>query len=242
MGHEESLTILYIDDNTVTNDLDRAGYRKAGVFLKPVNSFQKAADALNVGGIDIILINKDYSGIDALALVTHFKADHSTKHIPVVVTSVQDKPKDVGQLIEKGLDLFVEQPMPRQYFIEKLRHLLDQQIREESRVPLETRVEFRLGGQDGSCHIGDISVSGLLLLYTSDMALESPIELSFQLPGEKKPILVHGTVVREIIKPAGGVRVGFGVRFGEFSGDSKKRLDLYLASASGEDPELAYYL
>ena len=56
---EKTLTVLQIDDKTITSDLDRAGYRKMGVTIKNATSFQSASDILEGGKdtIDIIVIN-----------------------------------------------------------------------------------------------------------------------------------------------------------------------------------------
>ena len=240
---EKTLTVLQIDDKTITSDLDRAGYRKMGVTIKNATSFQSASDILEGGKdtIDIIVINVDYDGIDAKLTCQHFKSNATTKDIPVVFTSVQDKARKFKKMVEIGMDLFVELPVPRQFFVEKLKNLADQQTRENERVDYEGTVEFKIEGTEFSCKIAALSRSGLLILSPSELKLETDICMTFTLPTYKKPIKVDGKIVRKIDMKEES-NLGFGVRFQEFKGDSEKRLEKYISKSSQSDPKMVYYL
>lgn len=233
--------MLSIDDRTVTTELDRAGYRKMGVSIRSATTFAEAQSILAAGPIDIIVINLDYNKVDAVSACKHFKGKEETKNTPIVATSVQDKPRTLKGCMSAGVDLFVEQPMPRQYFIEKIRSLLDQKTRETDRVRHDGLVVFMLDGKRHTCGIGDLSQSGILL--TTDLELKPglKIDMEFEIPGYKKPIAVSGVVVRKINNKDRDA-VGFGVRFSEFQGDSQKRLEKYIVKSQHHDPKLAYYL
>lgn len=239
-----TLRILQIDEKRVTTDLDRAGYRKTGVRMIQASSFLEAKSQLKKQDIDIIVINMDYEGISAEAACKHFKSEKETADIPVVFTSIKSLPSSLTKSPD-GPDLCVEQPMPRQFFIEKLRTLLEQKIRDNSRVSYQGDASFSWNGQKRLCRILDLSKTGLLI--SSDLELEPghTVDLSFVLPSQKKAIKVTGEVVRYISPKTSAheeSRGGYGIKFLTFHGDSQKRLEKYVLKSAVDDPKMVYYL
>lgn len=236
--------ILTIEDKGLSTELDRAGYKKLGVTYKVVHSFKDAEEYLTKDTFDVIVVNYDYNRLDHMSICRHFKAQPHTKDLPIVFTSVQDKPKNLPDFVQAGLDLFIQLPIPRQFFIERLRTLLEQKVRETERVVHEGDVEFTYQESQHLCPIGDLSKSGILLSTQLTMKPGSLIELSFVVPGYKKPIRITGEVVRSITKGQDRPKeqLGIGVRFKHFHGDSKKRLESYIEKFQIDDPKMAYYL
>lgn len=239
---DKSLILLSIDGKNLTSDLERAGYRKMGVDFKSTASFREADDYLQTNRVDIITINFDYEGVDAAQLCKHFKRQEKTKDIPVVFTSVLSQPRGANAK-DIGLDLFVELPVPRQYFIERIRSLLAQKTRGTDRVSFTSPAQFSFKGETVNCPIADLSNSGVLLSTDLNLANDTEIYLSFMVPCYKKPIKIKGIVARTIYDDsATKVQIGIGIRFSEFIGDSKRRLEKYISKSQYEDPKLAYYL
>ncbi len=242
---QQSIKLLSIDDRTMTTDLDRAGYKNMGVIVKLAKNFHEAEEALNSETIDLIVINYDYSKIDGLAICRHLKKQDTHKDIPIVITSVQTSAATREAGLEAGADLFVEQPIPRQYFIEKLKRLLAQRTRSNDRVAHHGMATLHYEGEACQCPIGDLSASGVLVSTNLELRQGLEVEVKFNLPGYKKPVHVRGEVVR-ILKTReingeenGG---GIGIRFKEFFGDSEKRLDRYVAKSTDEQHGMLYYL
>jgi DNA-binding response OmpR family regulator len=244
MAGQATIKMLSIDDKTVTTDLDRAGYRKMGVLVKPAASFDEANKLLKAEKIDLIVINMDYRGVDAVNVTKHLKAQGEYAATPIVLTSVQTAAKVRNSALDAGADLFVEQPLPRQYFIEKLKQLLEQQTRTTERVQGHGGVSFTYGDHRETCPIGDLSVSGILLSTNVEMEDGTVITLEFDLPGNKKPIKVQGEVVRTIkfSNKFPDRQTGVGIRFVDFGGDSQKRLEKYIEKTAHGDSRMQYYL
>lgn len=238
----QHIRMLSIDDKTLTTDLDRAGYRKMGVLVKAAATYDEAMSYLQPGSIDLIVINMDYNGIDALTVTKHLKTQRSFDEIPVVMTSVQTSARVRKSALEAGADMFVEQPLPRQYFIEKLKKLLEQKTRTDERVNFGGVVEFEIDGEKDSCEIGDLSSSGILLSSDRSIPDGTLVQVSFEIPGYKKPIQVNGEVVRTIRSKDPERKSGIGVRFTSFQGDSEKRLEKHIAKFSDRHNEMLYYL
>jgi len=244
MSTQEIIRMLSIDDKSITTDLDRAGYRKMGVVVKAATNYEEARRILTTEAIDLVVINLDFEGVDGIQITRHLKAQAESANLPVVLTSVRTASKLRSKALEAGADLFVEQPLPRQYFIEKLKQLLEQKTRTTDRVVGAGDARFTLEGRVHSCAIGDLSLSGILLASDLDIQDGTILSLEFDLPGHKKPINVNGEVVRTIQfnKKFPDQATGIGVRFAHFTGDSERRLERYIAKTNHSDAKLHYYL
>lgn len=237
-----TLKILFIEEKQLTSDLEKVGYRKIGVQTIQATNFNQAMDILDKDAIDVIVINFDYREIDATGMCEHVKKQAKTCEIPVIFTSVQSLPKAVTAR-EHGPDLFIETPVPREFFIEQIRNLLEEKTRGTERVVHEGSVCFDYQGKSFDCSIQDVSKSGILLSTDMHINEGTKLSLSFCLPGYKKPIKVEGEVVRLIAADSRrSTPAGIGIRFDEFNGDSQKRLDKYIAKSQHDDPKLLYYL
>ena len=77
-----------------------------------------------------------------------------------------------------------------------------------------------------------------------EIAAGTVVDLTFSLPGFKKPIACKGEVVRLIkaTEESPDRRSGIGIRFTTFRGDSQKRLERYIAKTSDKDNRMIYYL
>jgi len=241
---QSTIKMLTIDDKSVTANLDRAGYRKMGVQVGTTSSYHDAVEILQKKDIDVIVINMDFDGIDAPGITEHLKSDERWKEITIVVTSVRSKASLRKKALEAGADLFVEQPLPRTFFIEKIKNLLEQQTRSTERVSVHGDVSYGYEDKNHASPIGDLSISGMLISTEMEVKDGTSMELSFSLPGYKKDLKIKGEVVRTILyNPTCPNRpTGLGVRFIQYLGDSQKRLENYIEKTSGKENEMQYYL
>ena len=124
-----------------------------------------------------------------------------------------------------------------------LKSVMPAKTRETARVTHPGVASFAYKGKDIECPIHDISRSGILLSTDLNIEPGTKLSLSFELPGYLKPIKVEGEVIRRISGDSRrDVPAGLGIRFDEFSGDSQKRLEKYVAKTQVDDPKLVYYL
>ena len=240
------IRMLLIDQNGIMTTLDRNGYKKMGVSIKSATNYGQMQKILDSEPIDVIVINYDYAELDTAAVCNHLKSSPATKDIPIVITSVQNIGRTLKKAIKCGFDLFVEQPIPRQYLIEKVRALLDQKTRKTNRVTLkDIPVTLVIEKERSQCAIEDISQTGLLVNTRMNLEMELELELLFSLPGYKRPFKGRGRVVRRITRKNSGQQedqVGYGILFTSLEGDGQERLDRYIEKCHSDDPKLVYYL
>jgi CheY-like chemotaxis protein len=216
-----------------------------GISVKTANTYEDLTKTLESTPVDIIVMNMDHSKVDVPEIVKKIKAANEWSSIPVVLTSVQSAPKIKQLARQSGADLFVEQPLPRDYFIEKLKNLLSHQTRGQQRVQAQINVTFSWRGKSYNCHVGDMSLTGLLLSTDLDIPSGDQLDLEIQLGASSKPVRAKGEVVRQIqIKSQGGhiQSGGIGVRFQHFLSDGQQRIESWLARTSDTSNKMAYYL
>jgi len=239
---KQSITMLSIDEKTMTTELDRAGYKSMGIIVKTAPTFPDAMQTLRNHSIDVVVINSDYLKVKGTEICEYLKQNEETAAIPVIMTSVQASSK--GPALKAGADLFVEQPFPRNYFIERIKTLLEQKTRTNERVSVQVEAEVTIGKKTNRVPIADLSSTGLLLSTEEKLSPGTKVSLSFEVPLYKKPILAQGEVVRFIEADAKNPdrASGLGIKFVSFEGDSEKRLEKFVSKTSDENNRMIYYL
>jgi hypothetical protein len=150
----------------------------------------------------------------------------------VVVTSVQSTASIRKKSEKAGADLFIEQPIPRQMFVEKIKKSLDQIVRSDARITVQKNARILLGNQVFEFPILDLSTTGLLLKTDAEIPAGETLFLSFELPQDPKDIEVRGSVVRAITNK--NEQLGLGIKFEEFKPQSFERLEKYVLSHGGK--------
>lgn len=243
---DRAIVMLSVDGKAVTADLDRAGYRKMGIEVRRAHSFDEAERAMRKGEIEVVTMNLDFPGVDALAYCQHLKRQEQTKLTPVVLTSVQGDSRTKAKAIQAGADLFVVQPVPRQVFVEQLKQLLSKGARNTQRVELKSFARVAAAGSPDrafECPIGDLSRSGILLETDRSVAVGTLVTVSFELPDSSQPVIATGEVVRILKKAAndGGAH-GLGVRFQSFESDGERILSSFITKTQAGSSATTYYL
>lgn len=242
---QKPIKMISIDDKTLTTDLDRAGYRKMGVYVKPASNYEEARKILADDHIDIILINMDYKPVDGPGICRHFKNTEETCMIPIVMTSVRTAAKIRNSALDAGADLFVEQPLPRTAFIERIKQMLEHKTRTTERVQIKSDVLVMTPKGHYACPIIDLSVSGVLVATDIEISDGTAVELQMELPGQKSMFKAKGEVVRTITfnnEKKVPHKTGVGIRFQSFYEKSQESLEKYIANSAMSESEMHYYL
>jgi DNA-binding response OmpR family regulator len=229
--------LLMVDDRTVAADLARAGYRKMGVQVACVHDIKSCFDQLVEKHYDLLVINLDYTKIDPVRLLKTVKSSKEFSDLPVVVTSVQSSAKIKAKALELGALLFIEQPVPVTFFIEKVKGLLDKQVRTNTRVEVYGKATVLASGHSTDVGIIDISNTGVLISGTNLEAGAQAL-VTLELDGLNKPIKINGEVIRS---RSGTNSEGTALKFSEFIGDGEERLSKFIDKHKIHSSQLKYY-
>ena len=246
---ENPIKMLQVDALSLTSNLDRAGYREMGMLVFSARGYDDAVKALGEKKPEIVVINLDYLATDAIRLCEFMRARDMYRATPIVVTSVQRSSPLKEGAMQSGASLFVEQPIPRTYFIEYLKQLLTKATRGASRIiPRESglaKIEYK--GGVFSALVEDLSETGMLVYSGEERLREGDIcRVTFVIPGVVEPVEVSCEVVRVLEKdPRFPERKpGIGLIFRQFQKNGEKSLKAFLEKHArlGEEQRLRYYL
>jgi CheY-like chemotaxis protein len=239
------IVMLSLDEKTLITELDRAGYKKMGVLVRSATTFEDAIRILKNDAIDIIVMNMDHSSVNTAEATVKIKRVKEWSSIPIVLTSVQSSAKIKQTAVKCGADLFVEQPLPRDYFIEKLKSILEQETRATQRVQGSVGLTFIWNGSSHSCDVADLSITGLLASTNLSIPPGERVEMQINLGASSKLVRAVGEIVRHVktSKVQDGVSSsGIGIRFISFKGDARERIESWVARTSDSSNKMAYYL
>jgi len=231
--------ILSVDARGVTSDLDRTAYRKMGMRVWTAKNFNTVEKHLLNRDISLILINLDQLNMDGVSLVEYLKKHKKYKDIPVVAASVQ-----TGRLRRKanaaGVDEYIEQPIPRDLFIEKVKSFLSQATRTSDRVATSFDAELKYSDELVLSTVLDISPTGILVETDFRTEADAAVQIKMKLPGLKRAFILGAQVVRqEDHKTETGYKTA--LRFNSISTEAKRKIEKFVLQNKMQG-ELKYYM
>jgi len=113
--------ILIVEDDTGVLDVLRIILERAGFQVSVLTRGESILQD-DFEHPDLILLDKQLSGVDGLDICRHLKTRAATKHIPIIMTSATP---DVARLaIEAQADDFIEKPFNNTEVVGRIRHFV----------------------------------------------------------------------------------------------------------------------
>jgi CheY-like chemotaxis protein len=129
---EDSLTIMVVDDDAGHVELVRRNLRRAGV-TNPLETIRDGSAALEyVFGRGprrpperlLILLDLNIEGhVDGFEVLRQIKADAGTRHIPVIVLTTADDPRDIDRCYQLGCNVYMTKPIDPTAFSDRIERL-----------------------------------------------------------------------------------------------------------------------
>jgi CheY-like chemotaxis protein len=130
----EAVTILIVEDDDGHATLITRNLKRAGI----ANNIIRAIDGQ--AGLDFILAQGAYAGrsrsgflvvlldlnlpkIDGIELLRRIKTSDDTKHIPVILLTTSDNPREIALAYELGCSVYVPKPVEAEAFSEAIRRI-----------------------------------------------------------------------------------------------------------------------
>jgi len=129
----QTITILHVEDDDGHASLVRKNFERAGL----VNQIVRARDgeeALRLiearntlssplTGSFLLLLDLKMSKISGMEVLGRLKSSPNTTHIPVVVLTTTDDPREVARCYQLGCNVYLQKPVDYEQFIEAIRQL-----------------------------------------------------------------------------------------------------------------------
>ena len=103
--------ILAIDDDAHNAALLRAILVPAGYRVTTAGSLAAARDAIQTGGIDLVLLDRHLPDGDGLDLAREVRASEDGRRVPILLVSASVLPVDRTAAEAAGCDGFIDKPI-----------------------------------------------------------------------------------------------------------------------------------
>jgi CheY-like chemotaxis protein len=130
----ESLIILLAEDDLGHASLIQRNLTRAGISntVIHVTDGQQALDYVRCQGAYsgrvpngplLLLLDINMPRLDGVEALRQFKADERTAHIPVIMLTTTDDPREVQRCYELGCSVYITKPVAYEQFIEAIKRL-----------------------------------------------------------------------------------------------------------------------
>ena len=106
----QAYSILVVDDNEMNRDLLTRRLERQGYSVTVAVDGQQALDVLSREEFSLVLLDIMLPVINGYQVLERMKADQSTSHIPVIITTALDEADEKAKCIELGADDYLTKP------------------------------------------------------------------------------------------------------------------------------------
>ena len=103
-------SILVVDDNEMNRDLLTRRLERQGYQVTTAVDGQQALDVLSREEFNLVLLDIMLPVINGYQVLKQVKADQSSSHIPVIITTALDEASEKAKCLELGADDYLTKP------------------------------------------------------------------------------------------------------------------------------------
>jgi len=130
MKNGKELIILIAEDDDGHAELIQDGLTEAGI-CNPIKRFENGEDIWNFISGDkretaksyLLLLDINMPRMDGIEVLRRMKADEQLKHIPVMMLTTTDDPREVETCYQLGCNIYITKPVQFDRFAETLRRM-----------------------------------------------------------------------------------------------------------------------
>jgi DNA-binding response OmpR family regulator len=190
---------LIVDDEAATCELIEKVLGSVGIESLVLNKSTEAACVLREGKFAIIFLDFGTALPDGAELTRQARESGFNRMTPIVLLSDDQRPHAMSQGFEAGASFFLYKPIDKERLLKLVRATqgtIEHERRRTRRVPLISRVQLRIGGQQIEGETVDVSMEGVLVKAPRSLPIGSSVDVSLHLSKEMKPVEGAGCVVR----------------------------------------------
>jgi len=130
MKNGKELIILIAEDDDGHAELIQDGLTEAGI-CNPIKRFENGEEIWNFISGDkretaksyLLLLDINMPRMDGIEVLRRMKADEQLKHIPVMMLTTTDDPREVETCYQLGCNIYITKPVQFDRFAETLRRM-----------------------------------------------------------------------------------------------------------------------
>lgn len=221
--------ILLVDDMRNFLDLEISFLRRADCRIVTAKDGVEALKLAKTETPDLVLLDLEMPRMNGIECLRFIKADGRLRHTPVVIVTALDKK---AECVRAGADDFVRKPINEEAFLREIKKFVKIVERKDDRVEASVKVDYTFKKRDYSAYTSDLSLSGLFLITSDILPLDSDVSMTVELPDgrARRKFKARGKVMR-IVEEASGdhAYTGMGIRFTDLPAQAKKNLRAFLS-------------
>jgi hypothetical protein len=181
--------------------------------------------------VDLIILEAEPTEMSLEEVVRTIRSESSASNeASLLVLANPGTEDEARKFIGRGVDKVMLSVDPPKFIALQVADLLDIAPRTTLRLTTRLLVELADGSEEALGAVVNMSADGLLLETDADLEPGQYVILSIDIDPEDEPVAGKAEVVRKADPERDGVE-GIAVRFLEFAGDSRKRLEGVLGEA-----------
>jgi len=233
--HAEKVTLLLIEDVSVTADIERSYFASVGFNVLAGSSVSESESLISREWVDVVIVDAGFAKRKGIELIPILRKNSRNRDVKVIVTSVSGDVALKKAATAVGASAFITKPAPRPRYLKEIKKLSAQKSRDTERVHQALDVDVIWNGHSLKATTLDVSSEGIHIALDDHATLQvgAMIQLSFTVEG--KALRVQGEVVRHTPK-------GVGVRFVGMGPQAQRLLDKFLLRFSMERQTSHFYL
>ncbi len=202
---------LIVDDETATCQLVEKVLSSVGIESLVMTRSTEAVDILREGEFSVIFLGFRMAAPDGAELTRQMRSSGFNRMTPVVLMSDDQTPHAMSQGFEAGASFFLYKPIDRERLLRLVgttQGSVGQERRRTRRVPLKSKVQLGIGGEQIDCETVDVSMEGMLVNIAKTLPLGSSVNIVLHLSLGVQPVVGAGCVVRLLGPHQMGIHLG----------------------------------
>jgi two-component system, chemotaxis family, chemotaxis protein CheY len=216
---------LVVDDEQVVCELIGKVLHSAGMEALTVTRSSEAPEILDEGKFDMVFLDLHMASPDGIDLARQMRNSRFNCMTPIVLISDDQRPSALSVGFAAGASFFLYKPIDKGRLLKLVRATqgaMEHERRRTRRVPIQSKVRFRMGVEVLTGETVDVSMSGLLVRAPRIAPVGSSLRMSLQLSRRMRPIMASGCVVRIL----GGNQMG--IQLHQLTVSDSERLQEFL--------------
>ncbi|HLZ13026.1 MAG TPA: response regulator [Candidatus Acidoferrum sp.] len=191
--------VLIVDDEQETCELIERVVGSIGMEALTLKNSAQAVDLLDRIKFDLMILDFHMASPDGVELARQSRRMRTNRTTPVILISDDQRPSAVSIGFEAGASFVLYKPLDKERLLKTLRatqSTIDRERRRTRRIPVQHRVQLRLGAVEVEGETINVSLSGMLVRAQRALPLGSRVETSLHLGHGMKPVAGRGAIVR----------------------------------------------
>jgi DNA-binding response OmpR family regulator len=197
----------------------------AGMEALTLTRSAEAPEILDEGKFDMVFLDLHMPSPDGIELARQMRGSQFNRMTPIILISDDQRPSALSVGFAAGASFFLYKPIDKDRLLKLVRATqgnMEHERRRTRRIPIQSKVRFKVGEEELEGETIDVSMSGLLVRAPRIAPLGSSLRMSLQLSQRMKPIMAAGSVVRIL----GGNQMG--IQLHQLSLPDSERLQEFL--------------